>query len=147
MNDTFENLMAGVFNNEEGGDDEEKMVGVLEKIMEALMAPDILQKPMEELREKYPIWLANNEGKVSQEEYDRVMTQYQYTQKICKLYEQQKFPDSLGELIELMKGMQAYGQPPEEIVQSLSQDGSQGLPNIPGLGLGDGLDPKNCPVQ
>jgi peroxin-19 len=153
--ETFEKLMDKIFkksagemgeNEEEDEESEEKMVGFLEKIMETLMSPDILQKPMQELREKYPEWLAKNKDKISAEEYQRIQSQYEYSRKICAVYENSKFPDCLPQLIELMKEMQAYGQPPDEIVSSLSSDaGGQGpLPNLPGL---ENLDPKNCHVQ
>jgi len=157
--ESFEELMQNLFqkggndgqseNNEE--QDEEKMVGFLEKIMETLMSPDILQKPMEELRQKYPEWLEANRDKIEQSEYERIQNQYEYSKKICALYEHKKFPECLSELIDLMKGMQSYGQPPEEIVSSLSNADPNGvgggLPNIPGMPDLGNMDPSNCPVQ
>jgi peroxin-19 len=108
----------------EGGpneSDEEGMYGILEKIMETLMSPEILRQPMEELRREYPTWLEENKGKVDADEYERIQKQYEYAEKICKVYESSSFPDCLPQLIDLMKDMQTYGSPPEEIVKKMTK--------------------------
>ena len=140
--------------------DEGSFSNLLQSMMEVLMSPDILRQPMEELREKYPLWLKEKKGQVSDEEYQRVQRQYDLCCKICQVYETQKYPDAIDELVELMKAMQEQGQPPEEIVSQLSKPegaGSeeesnvqkllQGL-NLSGLGgSGSNNDGKGCPTQ
>jgi peroxin-19 len=99
-------------NSGEGGEGNDQMLqGLLFNIMETLMSPDILQKPMLELREKYPEWLRENKNKVEEEEYEKVCKQYELCCKICDIYEQSKFPDCMDELTELMTEMQELGQP------------------------------------
>ncbi|EFC36519.1 predicted protein [Naegleria gruberi] len=126
MNDTTNTSNTG---SSSGGDnsgeeepvDEGAFSNLLQSMMEVLMSPDILRQPMEELREKYPIWLDQNRGKVADEEYQRIQKQYDLCCKICNVYETSKYPDAIDELIELMKAMQEQGQPPEEIVSQLSK--------------------------
>jgi len=130
----FEKLFQGE-GNEEGG--EERMHGILENIMQTLMSPDILKQPMEDLRREYPLWLQENEGKADPAEVERIKKQYEYADKICKVYETSQFPECLPVLIDLMKDMQTYGSPPDEIVKKMSGGkGPSGLPDLNG-----------CPMQ
>lgn len=87
---------------------------------------------------QYPIWLEKNKDKLQKEEYDRIYKQYQYSCDIVKVYETE--PDNIQKLIELMKGMQALGQPPQEIVDQLSVENTGKMPNLP-----DNLE--NCNLQ
>ncbi|KAL0478898.1 peroxisome biogenesis protein [Acrasis kona] len=131
----FEKLFQGEA-NEEGGED--RMHGILENIMQTLMSPDILKQPMEELRREYPLWLKENEGKADPAEIERIKKQYEYADKICKVYETSTFPECLPVLIDLMKDMQTYGSPPDEIVKKMS-DGKGGAGILP--------DMNGCPMQ
>jgi peroxin-19 len=126
MNDLTK-LLGGMGGDSDAAeDDEEGMYNMLEKIMESLMSPEILKQPMEELRREYPIWLAENRGKVDPNEYERVEKQYEYAEKICKVYETSTFPACLPQLIDLMKDMQTYGSPPDDIVKRMTKDGDKG---------------------
>ncbi|KAF0975496.1 hypothetical protein FDP41_005490 [Naegleria fowleri] len=152
--------MNNATNLPSGGEDQDESVdegafsGLLQKMMEVLMSPDILRQPMEELREKYPIWLKEKKGQVPEEEYQRVKRQYDLCCKICRVYETQQYPDAIDELIELMKAMQEQGQPPEEIVSQLSkpeggnEEASEVHKLLQGLNLPSNMgDGKGCPTQ
>ncbi|KAL9647665.1 hypothetical protein ABK040_015154 [Willaertia magna] len=148
-------------NNNQEDDDEEVDEGsfsnLLQSMMEVLLSPDILKGPMLELREKYPLWLKEKKGQVETEEYERVLKQYDVCCKICKVYESKVFPDAMDELIELMKVMQELGQPPEEIISTLSKEGEGGAEDdnqvqklLQGLNFAGaaGKDGKGgCPMQ
>lgn len=82
---------------------EEQVYGFLENIMKALMSPEVLEEPMKHLKEKYPVWLEKNKGRVPDDEYERVQRQFEYSKRIVSVYESQRFPDSLPTLIDLMK--------------------------------------------
>ncbi len=136
------NVNEGAQGTEQGGEaNDEQMYSILEKIMQTLMSPDVLQAPMKQLKEKYPAWLKANEGKIGKEELERIQKQYAFTCKIVEVYDTQPFPQSLPVLIDLMKEMQSLGQPPEEIVNSLNIEGAQ-LPNLP-----DFSNDKNCSIM
>ncbi|KAG2381951.1 hypothetical protein C9374_005743 [Naegleria lovaniensis] len=148
------NLPTGEEGDQDETVDEGAFSGLLQKMMEVLMSPDILRQPMEELREKYPVWLKEKKGQVPEDEYQRVQRQYDLCCKICRVYETQQYPDAIDELIELMKAMQEQGQPPEEIVSQLSKpEGGNEEANevhklLQGLNLPSNMgDGKGCPTQ
>ena len=73
--------------------------------------------PMRQVCIKYPEWLAEAKSQLTEEEYTRYGTQYQYFQRIVAVYETE--PDNYPRLMELMSDIQEYGQPPSEIIKEV----------------------------
>ncbi|KAL6556261.1 hypothetical protein OROGR_005549 [Orobanche gracilis] len=45
------------------------MESIIETMMQQLLSKEILHEPMEEIGERYPIWLEENKPKLGDEEY------------------------------------------------------------------------------
>ncbi|KAF9977296.1 Peroxisome chaperone and import receptor [Actinomortierella ambigua] len=133
-----EALMAEMMRQMEGMAEGGDFQNVLEGMMEQLMSKDILYEPMQDLAQKYPSWLEENKGKISEEDHARYTKQYQYVKEIVEYFERPDFDDSIDSqsknVIELMQGMQDCGQPPADILDELAPGlelGPDGTPNIP----------------
>jgi len=154
---------------------------VMNSMMQQLLSKEIMYEPIKEITEKYPDWLAENERKLDPEEYVRSIvttlshhlvilcppvlhcrykkygTQYQYMQKIVAVFESE--PDNFERLTTLLTEMQAYGQPPSDIIKELApglQFSPDGMPLMPNMGSGfpamnmpgmEGQNPANCSVM
>jgi len=108
--------------------------GVMETLVDHLISKEVLYEPMQEMRGKYPAFLAANKDTLPKEEYDRFSRQFEYIQRICTIYETQ--PNNTAEVMVVMQDMQAQGQPPQEIVKALAPDmefGADGMPQMPEL--------------
>jgi len=113
---------------------------MMEGVMKQLMDKDILYEPMKEMKEKYPDWLTQNKDKLSSEDYQRYLKQFDYVKKICAAYETES--DNFQTVLQLMQEMQECGKPPIEIVKELAPGielGPEGLPNMFG-----NMDEKNA---
>lgn len=122
--------------------------GVIDGMMKQLLSKDVMFTPMTMICEKYPEWLADNEERLSVEDYDRYGKQYQYFQQILAVYETE--PDNFPRLTELFQDMQETGQPPSEIVKELApglEFGDDGMPLMAGMGPGvQGMMPGVMPA-
>uniref|UniRef100_A0A7S1KTC6 Peroxin-19 n=1 Tax=Percolomonas cosmopolitus TaxID=63605 RepID=A0A7S1KTC6_9EUKA len=153
LKDMLKMFSGGASSNGEGVEgkssdepvDEDKMYGILENMMQTLMSPDILHEPMQKLVEQYPKWLDEKKGTADPELYEKVEQQYKYAKQICDVYDNKSFPGCLEEVMELMKEMQECGQPPEEIVQAITDEGGE-MPQFPSMPDASSLG-KQCPVQ
>lgn len=120
---------------------------VMEGMVNQMISKDVLYEPMKDLREKYPKWLADNHTKISEEEYDKYIKQYDIVQKICCVYErggEETSPDQMQEVVQHMQAMAEYGQPPADIIKELApgvQIGPDGVPVFPGAEGGEGGNP------
>ena len=74
--------------------------------------------------DKYPEWLAEKYETLSQDEYQRRGTQYQYFQRIVAVYKYE--PDNFPRLVELLQDLQKYGQVPSKIIKELAPASSSG---------------------
>jgi len=111
-----------------------EFTGVMETLVDQLVSKEVLYEPMQEMRNKYPAFLAENRGILPAEEYERFSKQYEYIQRICHIYETQ--PKNTTEVMVVMQEMQAQGQPPQEIVKALAPDmefAADGTPQMPDL--------------
>jgi peroxin-19 len=77
---------------------------VMNSMMKQLLSKEIMYEPMKEITEKYPEWLADNERKLSKEEYKKYGMQYQYMQKIVAVFETE--PDNFERITMLLMEMQ-----------------------------------------
>ena len=113
--DMMEEMMKQFSKNVEGKGDFDDMI---EQMMKQLLAKDLMYEPMKNVCERFPVWLADSKHKLSDEEYNRYGTQYQYFQRIVNVYETDA--DNFPRLQELMQDIQEFGQPPAEIIKELA---------------------------
>jgi peroxin-19 len=105
-------------------------------MMHQLLSKEVMYSPMSLICQKYPEWLADNEDRLSKEDYERYGRQFQYFQQIVGLYDSPE-PDNYERLMELFQAMQETGQPPSEIIKELApglEFGPDGLPIMNGMG-------------
>jgi len=132
-----EDVMKKVMADFERMGEKEDFQGVVDGMMKQLLSKQIMYDPIKAICDKYPEWLAENQPKLSEEDYLRYGKQYQFIQRICAVYE--TTPDNFERLMELMQDMQECGKPPEEIIRELApglEFGSDGMPVMPNMGPG-----------
>lgn len=110
--DDFKGLL-GNFNDSE----------MLQNMMKTLLSKDLLYPSLNELKEKYPTWLEENEPKLSQEDLTRYKKQSGIVVQLVDIYDEEKETDTneikkqrFEKLMNLMQDMQSCGHPPKEIV-------------------------------
>ncbi|CED83481.1 40 kDa farnesylated protein associated with peroxisomes [Phaffia rhodozyma] len=129
-----------------GGDGDLDGEGMLESMMDGLMSKEVLYEPLSELNSKYPAYLSSPEAsKISPEQLHVYESQAGLVSEIIKLFERPGFSDedesTRAEVRELMGKMQDLGSPPKEVMGDMPEGldlGSDGMPNIPGMGGPDG---------
>jgi len=120
---------------------ENEFLPFMQGLMGSLLSKDMMYPSLKEMCEKYPKWLKDNEGKVSDEDRERYQKQLGLMQEACKEYEAEKEDDSeevvgqrFEKLIAIMQQMQMCGRPPEELIGSLppgwALDQQSGLPQV-----------------
>ncbi|KAL7430102.1 hypothetical protein ACHAXM_001997 [Skeletonema potamos] len=113
---------------------------VVDSVMKQLLDKELMYEPMKEVCTRYPKWLASNKDKLSMEEYQKYGTQYQYFQRIVRLYETD--PGNFDRLMELMQDIQEYGQPPVEIIKELAPElkfDEEGMPIMDPMGISNNM--------
>eukprot|EP00588_Corethron_pennatum_P010359 CAMPEP_0194266296 /NCGR_PEP_ID=MMETSP0169-20130528/1251_1 /TAXON_ID=218684 /ORGANISM="Corethron pennatum, Strain L29A3" /LENGTH=315 /DNA_ID=CAMNT_0039006947 /DNA_START=93 /DNA_END=1037 /DNA_ORIENTATION=+ len=146
-----EELMESFMQEFEKMGEKEDFDGVVDGMMNQLLAKDLMYEPMKQVTEKFPEWLATAKKNLPEEEYQRYGQQYQYFQRIIKVYETE--PGNFQRLMELMNKIQEFGQPPADIINELApglEFNEEGLPIMPGAGIegqfpvGSGMDGEQC---
>ena len=157
MGQMGEDVMNKIMSDFEQMSEREDFNSVVEDMMKQLLSKQIMYGPIKEICGKFPEWLAENEKKLSKEDYERYGKQYQYMQRICAVYE--TTPDNFERITELMQDMQEYGKPPAEIVKELAPGlelGEDGMPIMPNMGSGfpglpggalPGMKEGECAIQ
>ena len=115
-----EQMMGSLMNDFEKLGNSKDSNDVVDGVMKQLLDKELMYTPMKEVCSRYPKWLATNKERLSEEEYQKYGTQYQYFQRIVRLYETE--PGNFDRLMELMQDIQEYGQPPVEIIKELAPD-------------------------
>ncbi|KAI8433241.1 hypothetical protein MSG28_015317 [Choristoneura fumiferana] len=69
----------------------------MQGMMQSLLSKEVLYPSLKELVDKYPAWLEENKGKVSQDEYDRYCKQQELMLQVCSELEpeQESDPDDV----------------------------------------------------
>ena len=132
MGEDVMNSMMGEF---EKMGEKEDYNEVIDGMMRQLLSKELMYDPMKQVCKKYPQWLAEAKAQLTEEDYQRYGTQYQYFQRIVAVYETE--PDNYPRLMELMNDIQEYGQPPSEIIKELApglEFNEQGMPVMPNMG-------------
>jgi len=135
-----EQMMSSLMNDFEHLSTSKDSNDVVDGVMKQLLDKELMYQPMKEVCTRYPKWLATHKDQLSPEEYQKYGTQYQYFQRIVRLYETD--PNNFERLMELMQDIQEYGQPPVEIIKELApelQFDEEGMPVMDVMGGGGGM--------
>merc|ERR1712083_810335 len=65
------------------------LMPIMEGMMQSLLSKDLLYPAMKEMAEKYPDYLADNRGALSEEEYAAYNKQCELTRRICFKFEEE----------------------------------------------------------
>ncbi len=126
----------------QGTGDDEGFNKMLMGMMEQLTNKDILYEPMKELHDKFPAWMAKNQGSTRADDLKRYGEQQRLVGEIVRKFEQKGYSDSKAEdrefIVERMqqvsdivfylhtiaanrgRQMQAAGSPPADLVGDMN---------------------------
>eukprot|EP00762_Andalucia_godoyi_P008056 ANDGO_02175.mRNA.1 Peroxisome biogenesis protein 19-1 len=99
---------------------------ILQTMMNQLLSKDVLYGPMSELSDKFPHWLSSNVGKLKPEEVDNYRQQIVLINRVVALYDQDA---PMDRVVEVMTELQALGQPPKELLDSIGGALPGAVPN------------------
>ena len=153
MEEAGEHMIEDMMAQFESLGEKEDYQEVVDGVMRQLLSKDLMWEPTRQICDKFPEWLALHKKNLSDSEYENYGKQYQAFQKILAVYETE--PDNFPRLMELMFDMQAFGQPPADIISDLAPGlkfDENGMPIMPNMGAtampggqGDMPDMANMP--
>lgn len=123
----------------------EDVQSLMDNMMRQLLSKEVLHEPMQEIGDRYPLWLEANRSSLSQEDFDRYTQQHKYIRDLCRVYE--STPNDFEQIVDLMQQMQKCGQPPADIIKELAPGvklGEDGLPILEDSTPGAEGFPPNC---
>ncbi|TDG45407.1 hypothetical protein AWZ03_008173 [Drosophila navojoa] len=141
--------MFGSLNLEGGESDGNSFLPFMEGMMQSLLSAEILLPSIKELLEKYPKYLEENDAKLSAEDKERYQKQMELY-KVIEGHLQSEKPDDTPSVkrekfrvvLDDMRKLQDYGQPPAEILAETGGD----LPLIDPTVAG-GIPNPQCPTM
>ncbi|XP_055838622.1 peroxisomal biogenesis factor 19 [Episyrphus balteatus] len=120
-------LFSGLGLEEGAEPDENPFLPFMEGMMQSLLSAEILLPGIKDLLEKYPKYLEENADKISPSDRERYEKQLDLYKVICNRLESENPNETPKEkrenyklVMEDMRKLQEYGQPPEEIVGELA---------------------------
>ncbi|MEW5309109.1 MAG: hypothetical protein WDW38_001018 [Sanguina aurantia] len=121
--DSFMQAMMGMLGGGGGGalpDFGQLMSGgePTEMMLSLILNKTALYEPMKELALRYPEWLSTHQDTVTPDELARYTAQLVSIHRVCKHFEEDSKDFKL--LMQLMQEMQALGDPPPDIIASMS---------------------------
>lgn len=150
-----EEMMSSIMYEFEKMNNKSDSNDIVDDVMKQLLSKDLMYEPMKEVCTRFPKFLAENKEGMSNEEYEKYGKQYQYFQRIVRVYEVE--PNNYDRLMELMQEIQEYGQPPVEIIKDLAPElefDEEGMPIMnplagggmpsPGMMMGGGGNEQCC---
>ena len=152
-----EEMMSSIMHEFEKMNNKSDSNDIVDDVMKQLLSKDLMYEPMKEVCTRFPKFLAENKEGMSNEEYEKYGKQYQYFQRIVRVYEVE--PNNYDRLMELMQEIQEYGQPPVEIIKDLAPElefdeegmpimnplaGGGGMPSPMGMMMGGGGNEQCC---
>lgn len=130
--DVLTQMLAGLG----GGDGDMDMSKMLVDMLEQLSSKEVLYEPIKDLNTKFPDYLKEKKGVITDAEYDNYSKQYEITTSIVTIFENANYSDEdkvkRDEVNSLLEKLQELGQPPTELVGDAS--------TFPGFGGGLGGD-------
>lgn len=120
-------LFSGLGLEEGAEPDDNPFLPFMEGMMQSLLSAEILLPGIKDLLEKYPKYLEENADKISPSDKERYEKQLDLYKVICNRLESENPNETPKEkrenyklVMEDMRKLQEYGQPPEEIVGELA---------------------------
>ncbi|KAH8327972.1 hypothetical protein KR067_002284 [Drosophila pandora] len=144
--------MFGSLNLEGTGEADGNMfLPFMEGMMQSLLSAEILLPSIKELLDKYPKYLEENDAKLSAEDKERYQKQLELY-KVIEGHLQSEKPDDSAAIkrekfrvvLDDMRKLQDYGQPPPEILAETGGDLPFGDPSATGLAAGPN---PQCPTM
>ncbi|EDV33243.1 uncharacterized protein Dana_GF21559 [Drosophila ananassae] len=144
--------MFGSLNLEGTGEADGNMfLPFMEGMMQSLLSAEILLPSIKELLDKYPKYLEENDAKLSAEDKERYQKQLELY-KVIEGHLQSEKPDDSAAIkrekfrvvLDDMRKLQDYGQPPPEILAETGGDLPFGDPSAAGLAAGPN---PQCPTM
>lgn len=126
-----------------GGDGDLDMSKLLIDMLEQLSSREVLCEPIKDLHTKFPDYLKENKGKISEEQFENYTKQYEISGEIVAIFDAPDYNDEDKEkrdkVNSLLESLQDLGQPPSDLVGDAND--FPGLGGIGGGALGgNGLD-------
>ncbi|CAD6999274.1 unnamed protein product [Ceratitis capitata] len=145
-------MFSGLNLENPGEGDNNMFLPFMEGMMQSLLSAEILLPSIKELVEKYPKYFEEHGSKISAEERERYEKQLELYKVLEKLLEAEKPDDTAAvkrenfkSVLDHMRRLQEFGNPPEEILSETAGDLPILDPNLAG-GAGAGANPQ-CPMM
>ncbi len=110
---------------------------IVDRVMKQLLDKDLMHESIKEVCLCFLRWLAENKDELSEDDYERYGTKYQFFQKIVRVYKME--PENFKQWMELMQDVQEYGQPAADTVKELALElefDAEGVPVMnPGVDM------------
>lgn len=142
--DMLSQLMAGL--GGAGGDDLD-MSKLLADMLEQLSSKEVLYEPIKDLNDKFPDYLKESKGTISDDDHEKYTKQYEITNQILAVFNAPDYDNESREKSDqvnrLLESLQELGNPPKELVGDEND-----FPGLGGLGGGDSgtdFDTKDLP--
>ncbi|TMW50605.1 hypothetical protein DOY81_004340 [Sarcophaga bullata] len=143
-------MFGGLSLENAGSDDGNMFLPFMEGMMQSLLSAEILLPSIKELLEKYPKYLEENGDKISAEDKERYQKQLELYKIIEEHLENENPNDTAKEkrekfklVLDDMRKLQEYGQPPEEILAETAGD----LPMLDPAAAGAAAGNPQCPMM
>lgn len=116
--DMLTQLLAGMGGG--GADGDFDMSKLLADMLEQLLSKDVLYEPIKDLNSKFPDYLKEKKGQISEEQHALYTKQYEVTVEIIALFDAPGYDHDNMEKREqvntLLESLQELGNPPPELV-------------------------------
>lgn len=120
MAELLKQMQAGGLGEDGLEGSEEDFSKMLMGMMEQLTNKDILYEPMKELNDKFPDWMAKNEGKISEEDRKRYELQQKFAKEIVTKFEESTYSDSNAAdreyIVERMQKVSKSSRIPDKVI-------------------------------
>lgn len=146
------NMFSGLNLENPGEGDNNMFLPFMEGMMQSLLSAEILLPSIKELVEKYPKYFEQHGDKISAEDRERYEKQLELYKVLEKQLEAEKPDDSatikrekFKAVLDHMRRLQEFGNPPEEILAETAGDLPMLDPNLAGAASA-GANPQ-CPMM
>ncbi|XP_045210492.2 peroxisomal biogenesis factor 19-like [Mercenaria mercenaria] len=140
MDDEMMKMFSGM--GLEAGGQDDGFMPMMQNMMKTLLSKDVLYPSLKEISEKYPAWLTENKGKITDKEHTNYTKQSEIIKDILAEFETENSTDSeevkkqrFEKIMDMMQKMQDLGQPPKDIVGDMAPGldfDANGVPKFPG---------------
>lgn len=129
--------------NELGESGMEKM---MQGMMKQMFSKEVMYEPVCQITKEYPKYFTTKGASLSREDRTRYEAQFRGYSALKKVYEET--PEEFETISKIMQDLQAFGQPPEELMKHLAPANPLGGPLGGAAGAPGGMTPPPpCPTQ